>query len=231
MPKLIDITGQKFNYLTVLCRDGTNNGKVTWKCECECGNIVIVQGDRLKSGKRKSCGCKRGNDLKNKKFGRLTPLEPTEKRDSSRAIIWKCICECGKICEVSSRALSSGNTNSCGCLNNEQRILTGKNNKIDLTNQIFGRLKVIKDSGERKDNNVLWLCECECGSKIKIKGTYLLHGVQSCGCIKSKGEEKISKILSKNNIIFETQKTFDSCRFADTNKLAFFDFYLLILIF
>lgn len=32
MPKLIDITGQKFNYLTVLERDGTINKKVTWKC-------------------------------------------------------------------------------------------------------------------------------------------------------------------------------------------------------
>jgi hypothetical protein len=28
-----------------------------WKCQCECGNIVIVQSNSLRSGKTKSCGC------------------------------------------------------------------------------------------------------------------------------------------------------------------------------
>ena len=52
-----------------------------------------------------------------------------------------------------------------------------------------------------------------------------MHGVQSCGCLKSKGEQKISNILSQNNIKYEVQKTFSTCRFQN-GKLAFFDFYL-----
>lgn len=30
---------------------------VMWKCQCECGNVVIVRGKSLKGGVTKSCGC------------------------------------------------------------------------------------------------------------------------------------------------------------------------------
>lgn len=72
---------------------------------------------------------------------------------------------------------------------------------IDLTNQKFGKLTVIKRVS--KPNNVnqnrqyaFWLCQCECGNTCVVNGTYLRNGdTQSCGCIKSKGEYKIVKIL------------------------------------
>lgn len=56
-----DITGQKFGYLTVL-RDSGNrahNRQVIWECQCECGNILQVRGDQLKSEHTTSCGCKK----------------------------------------------------------------------------------------------------------------------------------------------------------------------------
>ena len=55
---------------------------------------------------------------------------------------------------------------------------------------------------ECKDENkikyakdITWKCKCDCGN-IHYTLTSLLKAgnVQSCGCIKSKGEEKISKI-------------------------------------
>lgn len=47
---------------------------------------------------------------------------------------------------------------------------------------------------------------------------------KGCGrCNESKGEREIAKILSKNNIIFETQKKFENCK--RQNYLPF-DFYL-----
>ena len=56
---------------------------------------------------------------------------------------------------------------------------------------------------------------------------YLRNGeTNSCGCICSKGEQKIADILKSHNIRFERQKTFDDCRFAKSNLLARFDFYL-----
>ena len=73
--------------------------------------------------------------------------------------------------------------------------------------------------------------------KTKIKIVCSKHGIfeqtpdnhisknQNCPkCnISSKGEYTISKLLENNNIIFETQKTFDDCK--NINKLPF-DFYL-----
>lgn len=54
---LLDLTGQKFNYLLVLERDNEytkiNNIKhgVYWKCQCECGEICYEPGTELRSGK------------------------------------------------------------------------------------------------------------------------------------------------------------------------------------
>ena len=53
-----DLTGEKYGRLTVLNREP--NGKThntRWKCQCECGNIVIVFGFSLKSKDTQSCGC------------------------------------------------------------------------------------------------------------------------------------------------------------------------------
>lgn len=60
MSKLIDISGQKFKYLTVLNRHGIDKTKkTTWLCLCVCGNTTIATGLNLKSGNTKSCGCKK----------------------------------------------------------------------------------------------------------------------------------------------------------------------------
>lgn len=59
---LIDLTGQKFEKLTVISKNSnkkTPNGstKILWNCQCECGNTCIVDGASLKNGNTKSCGC------------------------------------------------------------------------------------------------------------------------------------------------------------------------------
>lgn len=57
MPSFIDITGIKYNRLTVLNRVEGKYGKPSWLCKCDCGNFCTVYGQYLKSGKTKSCGC------------------------------------------------------------------------------------------------------------------------------------------------------------------------------
>ena len=59
MPKLIDLTGQRFERLKVLCRAENKGKRVCWTCECKCGKIVVVTGHELKAGDTKSCGCLR----------------------------------------------------------------------------------------------------------------------------------------------------------------------------
>ena len=58
MPKLIDLTGQRFGRLTVLARAKSANKKgIKWLCRCDCGATCIIRGEHLKSGATKSCGC------------------------------------------------------------------------------------------------------------------------------------------------------------------------------
>lgn len=98
---------------------------------------------------------------------------------------------------------------------------------IDITNQRFGKLVAIEPLPERKNRQVVWKCQCDCGNIVEVPTLNLTSGnTTSCGCIKSKGEQKISKFLQEHNIIFQQQKTFDTCRFKDTNRPARFDFYL-----
>lgn len=60
MSKFIDITGNRYNHLTVIRRlDNASNGVAVWECLCDCGNITQVRGTNLKSGAVKSCGCLR----------------------------------------------------------------------------------------------------------------------------------------------------------------------------
>lgn len=55
-----DLTGKTFGYLTVICIDESYQGKRGhWVCKCKCGNTKSVETSALKSGKTKSCGCKK----------------------------------------------------------------------------------------------------------------------------------------------------------------------------
>lgn len=55
----VDLTGQKFNMLTVIEHANDINGREAYLCKCDCGNTAIVEARRLKSRTTKSCGCLR----------------------------------------------------------------------------------------------------------------------------------------------------------------------------
>lgn len=56
--RLINLIGQKFERLTVIKKiDNDNQGRPRWLCQCSCGEIVVVRGYALRSGRTKSCGC------------------------------------------------------------------------------------------------------------------------------------------------------------------------------
>ena len=65
----IDLTGQTFGRLTVIKRAGSDkHGRPKWKCQCSCGNTVIVVGRNLRTKNSKSCGCLRNEHIKKLKF-------------------------------------------------------------------------------------------------------------------------------------------------------------------
>lgn len=60
--KRFDLTGKKFGRLLVLCEsleDANDRHGIPWKCQCDCGAIVVVYTGALRSGGTKSCGCLR----------------------------------------------------------------------------------------------------------------------------------------------------------------------------
>lgn len=63
MPRIIDLTGEKFGKWEVLKRNGSLNGKPSWLCRCECGTIRVVSGSNLRMGSSRNCGCVRSEKI------------------------------------------------------------------------------------------------------------------------------------------------------------------------
>lgn len=110
-----DLTGRKFNRLTVIQRVERTPGdrqSVRWECECTCGTIKVVVGSSLTGGKTQSCGClareinsarniaentAKGvyDDMTGERYGRLVILELFRKQNGKRfRLHFRCLCDC-----------------------------------------------------------------------------------------------------------------------------------------
>lgn len=173
-------------------------------------------------------------DLTGQIFGKWTvikqDLNPPRK---GHGAYWLCQCACGnpQLLSVASYELRSGHSKSCGCNNYNRRAREKKEGNPflhkNLSGKIFGLLKVLCSSSERgADRSVVYICECECGNKIKVRGSHLTDGhTHSCGCLKSIGEAQIQQILQRNNIQFKKEKTFEDLSNDKGSKYRY-DFYL-----
>ena len=126
----IDLTGEKFGRLTVIKESYVDKKRErVWECQCDCGNITYVTTHSLMHGVTKSCGClvkengkkikeQRSLDLTGQKYGRLTVIEKSDKKNIKNKELWKCVCDCGNTEYVyaSTRDLRRGHVLSCGCL-------------------------------------------------------------------------------------------------------------------
>lgn len=226
-----ELIGQKFNKLTVIeFVEKDAQYRKYYKCKCDCGNETIVRLDKLRSGHTKSCGCLSGGKIKyeivsGQRYGKLVIIKEISKTGHNRRVL--CQCDCGNIVEVDFLLLVYNNTQSCGCLRKERVQKVGENNFLDLTGNKYGRLTVL-ERAENIGRYVAFKCKCECGNIVIVKAGQLQRGyTSSCGCIgNSKGEAKIEELLKKNNIQFEKEKIFNTCRFPDTNYPGRFDFYV-----
>lgn len=64
--------------------------------------------------------------------------------------------------------------------------------KIDLTNQTFGKLTVIKEYEQRTpQGSVQWFCQCDCGNTTIVSGDNLRRNhTLSCGCLQKESAQK-----------------------------------------
>lgn len=76
-------------------------------------------------------------------------------------------------------------------------------NKIgDLTNQRFGKLRVLEYAGMLSDYQKVWLCQCDCGTTKVIRQQHLLSGhTTTCGCGKSQLNDYIGKRFGHLTVI------------------------------
>ena len=86
--------------------------------------------------------------------------------------MWKCRCDCGTVKDVGARALKTGMSISCGCVQKER---VSKALTDDLTGKRFCYLTVISRNGSHcsskdgKSNwNAVWHCKCDCGNELDV---------------------------------------------------------------
>ena len=78
MPKIKDLTNQRFGNLIAIKRTKSSSHGYYWLCQCDCGKQKEILGTNLTSQNTKSCGCQIGKnsnnhfdkkDLSNQQFG------------------------------------------------------------------------------------------------------------------------------------------------------------------
>jgi hypothetical protein len=128
-------------------------------------------------------------NLSQKRFGRLIAIEPVH---VDGRIKWLCKCDCGTKKYIDKCSLTSGKSQSCGCLQKERvsSAIKGKFVK-QLTGMRFGKVVVVKEYWKRRYGGVCWECKCDCGNKSIFPSSDLIRGrIKSCGCLKKENSEK-----------------------------------------
>lgn len=65
----------------------------------------------------------------------------------------------------------------------------------------YGRLVVIKFAYQDQNSSAYWLCKCDCGKEVVVRGDLLQTGnTKSCGCFnKELSSKRMQKRTGKNN--------------------------------
>lgn len=117
-----------------------------------------------------------------RKYSHLTIIDYIGLKNNKKTYICRCVC--GKHIEAYLKYLKDGSKKSCGCQRNKPQFK-------DLTNQVFGKLRVLKKDLV-KTTHTKWICRCECGVEKSILGPSLSAGkTKSCGCIQKSVVSKL----------------------------------------
>lgn len=98
-----------------------------------------------------------------RRFGRWLVTAETEKRGQKGAIVYHCVCDCGKEKDVNGMNLRNGSSTSCGCYNRE--IIT-KNGGAVYREHLYGVWNAMK-------------CRCK-NQKDKAYHNYGGRGIKVC---------------------------------------------------
>lgn len=126
-----------------------NDKSVVYKCSCVCGKIKYKAIWQMK--RTKSCGCQtkyhsKYKDIKGKRTGRLIAIKSLYK-NKYRNMVWECLCDCGKIIQLTAGLFNSGKQISCGCFHRENsskrmQQTMSKPEGVSITNNLFANYKI-----------------------------------------------------------------------------------------
>ena len=165
--------------------------------------------------------------IKGMRFGDWEVIErdynPTSKQHST---FWFCKCGlCGNIVSVSRDSLVNGKSGCCNRCKGEKIRQKAMEKGLNAWHKgdRFGLLEIIESAGMKGHHSYV-KCRCDCGNIVNVRVEHLKgqnheHTI-SCGCAtRSSGEIKITQLLEKANIDFQSQY-----RIKDFNISAPFDF-------
>jgi predicted SprT family Zn-dependent metalloprotease len=141
---------------------------------CDCGKSKLLSTYNIINGKTTSCGeCSLVTVSTDLKFGRLqAKKEIIATPSSTKKYQW--VCDCGKETTKIFNNVYNGHTKSCGSCN--------LFSKSDLSNLVFGRLRVLSpvDIHKNSDKTIDFLCTC--GHIRPIQAKLVFNGsVTRCG--------------------------------------------------
>jgi hypothetical protein len=203
------------------------NTTTKMKYQCSCGNISYTTFSVFKSGHRcKKCGGVRiGNLLKYnysyiKNFFKKEGCQLLSRVYTNSNIPLKYRCSCGNVSHVSFNHFMRGNR----CVKCATKKTASKlRHSYEYVKDYFNKQGCTLLSKVYKNSNKKLRYKCKCGNISYIAFSSFLKGKRCKNCKSSNGEKKISKILTSNNISFETQKTFKGCKHI---RILHFDFYI-----
>lgn len=87
--RLMDLIGNSYGKLVVICRHEASigQGNSRWICRCACGSEKVVIGKNLRTGATTSCGCARSEKLCEMYADRRLPELERKSRVNARARI------------------------------------------------------------------------------------------------------------------------------------------------
>ena len=96
------------------------------------------------------------------------------------------------------------------------------NARIDLTNQRFGRLTVLRFSHTGKWGRAFWACLCDCGKETVASGEDLKSGnTASCGCLwQSLGDRTRKHGRSRTSVHNRWKEMHQRCRNPKHKRFA-----------
>ena len=212
-----DLVGTIYNNFKIIDYKRENRRSLLF-VECpHCHNRKWMRKEQIEIAK--SCGCLnyktffKVQNIKGKRFGNLTVLEPTNRRDKNNgSVVWRCVCDCGNLKEATEADLKRGAVRSCGCLarkfscENGKKVLTEQAKKVCVENTRLDNLTAAKAKnntsgykGVTYDNSrKKWVAQIVFKGKSYYLGRY--NTIEQAAAARKQAEEELYKpILEKYN--------------------------------